>query len=361
MKLYYHHVGEAGARRDFPKTIFSDVSVSVVEAAVPKSDPSREALLAALKTSFPEGRFNCWGVPSGAKFVIRNLAVGDVVLLVNSVHLTGAVPALCEVLVFLAHEYRDLSHALWGDDKYPYIFFFHTERIELPWVELLDRLGYKRNFDPQGKFYSVADSKLTAHGGPRAFVQSLRTAYGPRPTPYTAPREVKLPVREAVDDDPDIRLQLVKLRQLSLTASPSLTADSEDQPQQRIVPARTKAFREAVKEIYGYACAACGLKALSPSGLPEVEAAHIFPKAQRGSDDLRNGLCLCRFHHWAFDAGWFALRDDLTFIIRSDLPRSPHFKAIELLRQSSAALPSDIRLRPHPIYLTARRRLHAFE
>jgi hypothetical protein len=35
------------------------------------------------------------------------------------------------------------------------------------------------------------------------------------------------------------------------------------------------------------------------------QAAHIVPKNKNGTDDPRNGLTLCRAHHWAFDAGLF--------------------------------------------------------
>ena len=35
----------------------------------------------------------------------------------------------------------------------------------------------------------------------------------------------------------------------------------------------------------------------------EIEAAHIVPKSQKGSDDIRNGVALCKRHHWAFDYG----------------------------------------------------------
>jgi len=70
---------------------------------------------------------------------------------------------------------------------------------------------------------------------------------------------------------------------------------------------RDAAFARLVKRAYGHACAACGVGWLVPLGMPgpdpisEPEAAHIVPVAMRGPDDLRNALCLCRAHHWAFD------------------------------------------------------------
>src|SRR5207247_3439747 len=74
---------------------------------------------------------------------------------------------------------------------------------------------------------------------------------------------------------------------------------------------RIRGFRQAVIEVYDFRCAACGLKINSPDSLCwEVEAAHIVPHGSLGRDDLFNGIALCRFLHWAFYVGWFALLDN---------------------------------------------------
>ena len=65
--------------------------------------------------------------------------------------------------------------------------------------------------------------------------------------------------------------------------------------------ARSRAFRRLVIAAYGDRCAMCGGGAKSPSGVSEIEAAHVIPRALKGSDDIRNGIALCRLHHWAFD------------------------------------------------------------
>src|SRR3546814_15962955 len=48
-------------------------------------------------------------------------------------------------------------------------------------------------------------------------------------------------------------------------------------------------------------CAMCGGGATAPDGRSEIEAAHVIPRGMAGADDVRNGLSLCRLHHWAFD------------------------------------------------------------
>ena len=40
-----------------------------------------------------------------------------------------------------------------------------------------------------------------------------------------------------------------------------------------------------------------------------------MPKNKKGMDDPRNGLTLCRAHHWAFDAGLFTLTPDYRVMV----------------------------------------------
>jgi putative restriction endonuclease len=46
---------------------------------------------------------------------------------------------------------------------------------------------------------------------------------------------------------------------------------------------------------------------VTANGKSECEAAHIVPRGRKGADDARNGLALCRSHHWAFDNGLFGV------------------------------------------------------
>jgi putative restriction endonuclease len=64
---------------------------------------------------------------------------------------------------------------------------------------------------------------------------------------------------------------------------------------------RSELFQMTVRLAYERKCAFCGRGMLTPAEIPEVEAAHIIPRAEDGSNDARNGLALCRSHHWAFD------------------------------------------------------------
>jgi predicted restriction endonuclease len=101
---------------------------------------------------------------------------------------------------------------------------------------------------------------------------------------------------------------------------------------------RLRGFPQAVIEVYEFRCAVCGLKINSPDSLCwEVEAAHIVPHRSFGRDDVFNGIALCRFHHWAFDVGWFSLLDDYKITVSSKLYDLP----------SEIRVPSRRRVYPH--------------
>ena len=71
---------------------------------------------------------------------------------------------------------------------------------------------------------------------------------------------------------------------------------------------RRRAFAAEVLDAYARACALCDLR-IQWGDLVEAEAAHIKPHALDGADDVRNGLALCRTHHWSFDRGLWSATD----------------------------------------------------
>lgn len=108
---------------------------------------------------------------------------------------------------------------------------------------------------------------------------------------------------------------------------------------QREFVLRTRGFRFAVIEAYDLRCCVCGLKVPSPDNLSwEVQRAHIVPNRLFGRDDVWNGLALCRFHHWAFDVGWFTIRNDFTLDVSGYIHQLPMMYGImggsDVFRQS---------------------------
>ena len=78
--------------------------------------------------------------------------------------------------------------------------------------------------------------------------------------------------------------------------------------------ARERAFRQIILKEYKHVCAVCHskffLKLYKIEPIIEAEAAHIIPVNAKGPDDPRNGLSLCRRHHWSFDKGLFAISEN---------------------------------------------------
>lgn len=95
------------------------------------------------------------------------------------------------------------------------------------------------------------------------------------------------------------------------------------------IPKRDEAFKQVLLTEYDYACAVCEMMFVVDN-LHEAQAAHIVPKRLNGTDDPRNGLSLCRSHHWAFDAGLFAITPDYRILL-SPLVRRAKSNKFELL------------------------------
>lgn len=79
------------------------------------------------------------------------------------------------------------------------------------------------------------------------------------------------------------------------------TTFSEPKFTTRSLQVRENAFRLKVKNNYNHHCAICKLRVLSTSGQSIVDAAHIVPIHISQNNDPRNGLSLCKNHHWMFD------------------------------------------------------------
>ena len=67
--------------------------------------------------------------------------------------------------------------------------------------------------------------------------------------------------------------------------------------------ASARSFAAAVKAAYRNRCAYCGLAFGGIEGIISgIDAAHILAWSSYDLDVLRNGIALCKLHHWAFDA-----------------------------------------------------------
>ena len=73
---------------------------------------------------------------------------------------------------------------------------------------------------------------------------------------------------------------------------------------------RDAKFRPAVLQAYQYKCAVCRCD------LKLVEAAHIVPVSHpKSTDEVTNGLALCRLHHGAFDNALLGVQSDCSVVV----------------------------------------------
>jgi putative restriction endonuclease len=156
----------------------------------------------------------------------------------------------------------------------------------------------------------------------------------------------------------EIEQERTELQQ-AVESEPQLTDDEEQYTESRR-RARYAAFTQLVRDAYDEQCAICGSVRESPDGNPEVEAAHIYPKHEGGSDDVRNGIALCKLHHWAFDSGWFSLSDDHEILVKDASERNGYheFKQFE---GDQIRLPDEEEAHPHPMFLEEHRKIHTFD
>ena len=94
-----------------------------------------------------------------------------------------------------------------------------------------------------------------------------------------------------------------------------IDSDASVQTSRNTRVARSAAFRHQVLQAYQATCAVCGRGFRTPNGNSEAEAGHIVPRRLRGADDVRNGLAMCRSHHWALDKGLFGIAEDRTVLV----------------------------------------------
>ena len=133
-------------------------------------------------------------------------------------------------------------------------------------------------------------------------------------------------VSTAVEDE-KLRYEVVLYAELANEFRPFMQEDRVSYIAS--LPKRDEAFREVLLTEYDYACAICEMKFVVDN-LHEAQAAHIVPKNKNGTDDQRNGLTLCRAHHWALDAGLFTLTPDYAIVV-SPLVQRADSRKFELL------------------------------
>jgi len=88
------------------------------------------------------------------------------------------------------------------------------------------------------------------------------------------------------------------------------TSEEEVQYRTQKTQIRDAGFSKTVRSAYNYTCAVCRSKVITQGGSTLVDGAHIVPRSQSNNDDPRNGLALCKSHHWMFDRNMLSISPD---------------------------------------------------
>jgi putative restriction endonuclease len=238
-------------------------------------------------------------------------------------------------------ENPDVGEMLWNNPESRYLFTVENFTHSVPTIEVVwDMLGYEGRQVVQG-FSRVADERVSNIREEHGSIDSLILESDSGEPSQKEIEEEKSELAQAVESEPE------------------LTEDDTEFVETRR-KARNSAFRELVRDTYNNTCAVCGSQRKSPDGNPEVEAAHIYPHSKGGSDDIRNGIALCKSHHWAFDSGWIAFTNDHEIIV-ADAPEKSGFHELKQLEGQSLRLPDNEDAHPHPMFLEQHREIQGFD
>ena len=103
---------------------------------------------------------------------------------------------------------------------------------------------------------------------------------------------------------------------------------------------RDTAFGRTVRKAYDYRCAACGIRVVLDD-IFIVDGAHLIPFSESHDDDPRNGIALCKNHHWSMDRFLIAPGADLHWHVSRLLDdRVEGQRDLIVLRSRSVLLPT---------------------
>jgi putative restriction endonuclease len=111
--------------------------------------------------------------------------------------------------------------------------------------------------------------------------------------------------------------------------------------------AREAGFSIFVRGKYDFSCSVCRNRVVTPTGKSLVDGAHIIPWTNSYNDDPRNGISLCKSHHWMFDNMMLTIRQDYTIKISDWLSYEDNLAHETIrLRDKSILLPEDQNVYP---------------
>ena len=115
------------------------------------------------------------------------------------------------------------------------------------------------------------------------------------------------------------------------------------------LPLRDSAFRRMILGTYKETCAICGMQVQTTTGISVIDAAHILPFNKFHNDDIRNGIALCKIHHWLFDRGLISVDDHYRVIVSKSIEMEYPDNIITGFHKLDIRLPQKPDHYPHPV------------
>ncbi len=116
-------------------------------------------------------------------------------------------------------------------------------------------------------------------------------------------------------------------------------------------PSRDPAFRRIVLTSYNETCSVCGVKLITSSGISIIDAAHILPFSQYNNDDIRNGMALCKTHHWLFDKGLISVDDHYRVLVSGAVEEETPESVLTKFNKNDMIMPNESSKYPSQVAL----------
>ena len=141
--------------------------------------------------------------------------------------------------------------------------------------------------------------------------------------------------------------QITEYEQLISEVEQPFSHQEPTVPTPKEEPIRSAGFRQAIMGLYNYTCAVCRLRIVTMDGESATDAAHIIPFRISKNDDVRNGISLCKLHHWSFDKGLISLSKTYQVLVSPLMSnRRPTEWMLTELQDKSILLPERNQLYP---------------
>jgi len=179
VNTFLAHLG-AGTSIDLDYTLRQSRLIRDVVRSLPRGSEERAYFESdRMQKAFPDGTFNVWGVPAGAKEPFDRTNLGDVVLFSPSVSRDGGCVLFFGIVKLVPRmEFPKASRVLWresGPMVYPHLFFFDAEIGMITWYNFMRDIGYSPDWNPRGWYVRLDRPAYRGTHNVFSYLDHLRT------------------------------------------------------------------------------------------------------------------------------------------------------------------------------------------